>query len=151
MNEAKLIRAELKALGFTAKHVSVRTSRGSAVNVNIKSPLLSMEVAEKIGKKYESVTRCEHSGEILSGGNTFIFVSYDWDYKRETEQSYSELKELMENTGEGVVIVYDGQKVYWLSSSYGKRFYIDSGDDFTCDNGFMFENIAIKLNELKAA
>jgi hypothetical protein len=76
--EAKEIRKELKALGIKPSQVSV-TSDYSSVNVRIKDLSINIEPIKTIAKKYESVRYCEYSQEILSGGNTFVFVEYDWE------------------------------------------------------------------------
>lgn len=74
------IRAALKAKGITSKDVSVRTdnySMGSSINIKIKNPNVSKTLVESIANEHESVRRCEYSGEILSGGNRYVFVEYD--------------------------------------------------------------------------
>ena len=59
------------------KSFSVST-RGGHVRVTIKTPLVEIEdVQEYLKSQYESIDRCEYTGDILSGGNTFVFVSYD--------------------------------------------------------------------------
>ena len=77
--EAKRIRTELKAQGISTKQVSVRThnySMGSSLNIRIKDPKVLKSLVEKIANESERVSRCEVSGEILSGGNRFVFVDY---------------------------------------------------------------------------
>ena len=77
--EAKRIRTELKARGISTKQVSVRThnySMGSSLNIRIKDPKGLKSLVEKIANESERVSRCEVSGEILSGGNRFVFVDY---------------------------------------------------------------------------
>ena len=74
---AKEIRNRLKAeLGLNSRQVSVRSSRGSAIHVTIKVPVAKSPI-EAIAKGAECVRRCEFSGDILSGGNTFVFVEYE--------------------------------------------------------------------------
>lgn len=72
---SKLIAQELKAIGITNKQVSV-TMRGGSVQCWIKDFTIRPETIEAIAKKYEEISYCEASGEILSGGNRFVFVSY---------------------------------------------------------------------------
>ena len=72
---AKQIRKELKAqFGYTAKQVSVRSNYGS-IDIVIKDKTVSFAKIEKVSEKYKSVSRCEVTGEILSGGNTFVILS----------------------------------------------------------------------------
>ncbi len=75
--KAKGIRKKLKEKGITSRQVSVRTDHGS-INCHIKDLTIPKELVEKIAQPYEHVRRCEYSGDILSGGNTFVFVSFDW-------------------------------------------------------------------------
>lgn len=71
------IRKAFKAKGWNAKMVSVRMhqySMGSSIYVSIKHPSIPPEVARKIAEAHQRVDRCEMTGEILSGGNMFVFV-----------------------------------------------------------------------------
>jgi len=71
---AKAIRKELKEkLGYTSRQISVR-SYGSSVDVVIKEESIDKEAVEKIAYPFEEVDRCEVTGEVLAGGNTFVFV-----------------------------------------------------------------------------
>jgi hypothetical protein len=73
---AKAVRAAIKSqLGHNSKVVSV-TSSGGSVNVTIKSPNVSLSKVSEIAKAFARVSYCESSGEVLSGGNTFVFVDY---------------------------------------------------------------------------
>lgn len=87
---AQQIRKELKELGYGANKLSVRSGYAgfsAFVNVIIKFPvdcslkeLREREDIKKIKsiiKKYESIDRCEVTGETLMGGNTYITLSYD--------------------------------------------------------------------------
>jgi len=71
---AKNLRADLKANGHNARRVSVRYN--GSLYLTIRQRGLSSDAAESIANKFESVSRCEASGEILSGGNTFVFTNY---------------------------------------------------------------------------
>lgn len=83
---AKVIRDLLKKeLNLTSRDVSVKASSGgtsSSVRVSIKSEkaLVLKSKIENIAKSKESVDRDDSTGEILAGGNTFIFTEIDWDF-----------------------------------------------------------------------
>jgi hypothetical protein len=86
---AKIIRTKLKSeLGLSSRDVSVKSRNGgysSAVNVSIKT-LKALSVKQKIeelGQGNENYETDSASGEILSGGNTFIFTEIDWKFKDE--------------------------------------------------------------------
>lgn len=65
------------AFGFTRNDASVRSTVGS-IRVELRnSPranAVSLKAVEAIASKRESVRRCEVTGDILAGGNTFVSV-----------------------------------------------------------------------------
>jgi hypothetical protein len=96
------IRAELKALGYNSRQVSVTNRRGGygdSMRIKIKD-YVNINVVEAIAEKYEHVRYCEYSGEILAGGNTFIHVEYDWEWLRDERQQYATVAEKIINTTE---------------------------------------------------
>ena len=78
---AKEIRTQLKRQhGWNSRQVSVRAkyfSMGSSIDVRINDPAVPIAPVEKIANAHESISRCEYSGEILSGGNRYVSVAYD--------------------------------------------------------------------------
>jgi hypothetical protein len=72
---AKTIRADLKAAGIPARSVSV-SSTGGAINVVIKAADVDFSLVERIATRQSQVSRDE-DGEILAGGNRFVFVRFD--------------------------------------------------------------------------
>lgn len=84
--KAAAIRKELKKqLGVTSRQVSVRSRNAGydeAIDVTIKDLKVNKKKIEEIAKRYEYITRCEYSGEILAGGNTYVFVRLDYDALR---------------------------------------------------------------------
>lgn len=79
---AKEIREELK-VAFPGIKFSVRTqvySMGSNITVNWTDGPTQTQVSNLI-KKYEQVDYDEASGEILSGGNMYIFADRDFSTK----------------------------------------------------------------------
>ena len=85
VERAREIRKELKAK-FKGVKFSVRTKKysgGSSISVSwVDFP--TVEAVEEITSKYESVLRCEYTGEILSGGNTYIHTYNTWSEDMET-------------------------------------------------------------------
>lgn len=71
---AKDIRAELKEMGFNSKKISVRKRDCNVVLVTMKDESIDREKIEQLAKRHEAVDYCEKTGEILAGGNTFVFV-----------------------------------------------------------------------------
>lgn len=78
MANAKEIKDFLKTKGIDIK--SIRVSSGSSIEVKLLDPKLDYDQIESLLKEeYESVHRDDATGEILSGGNTFVFIEYDYD------------------------------------------------------------------------
>lgn len=79
-DRCKTIRKALKAdLGANARAVSVRSSKyslGATIHVTIKSARFGIADVERIARRVETVRRCEATGEILNGGNTYVSVRY---------------------------------------------------------------------------
>ena len=82
-DHAAAIRQTLKArYGWSSRQVSVRAdyySMGSAIRVTIKDAAVMPSTVEAVAKQAESIDYCQVTGEILSGGNRFVTVSYDQD------------------------------------------------------------------------
>jgi hypothetical protein len=77
---AKTIRETLKRdHGWGSKQVSVRIhnySMGSSIYVRINDPSVPFSVVEEIARREESVSRCEITGDILSGGNRYVSIDH---------------------------------------------------------------------------
>ncbi len=104
-SEAQRIRTALKKeLKLSNRDVSVKARSGgmsSAVNVNIKTvkALQVMTKIEEIGTKEEYYTRDEATGEILGGGNTFIFTEIDYKFRQKLADTINnEMKKLIKKT-----------------------------------------------------
>lgn len=69
------IRQALKEHGYSNRKVGVRYD-GYAIWLTIKDLAIDIKEIEQLTKGYESYERDEFTGEILSGGNTFVFVNY---------------------------------------------------------------------------
>jgi hypothetical protein len=83
---AKQIRKDLKAI--EGVKFSVRSDYNSvSINYNYVSPEVYQQV-KAICNKYQSVARCERTGEILSGGNTYVTQSVEF-----SPTFHSELRE----------------------------------------------------------
>ena len=74
-SSAANLRAALKTAGYSARQVTVR-QRHSTLDVAIRERGVSLTKVSTIAGAFESVRRCEASGEILLGGNVFVSVAY---------------------------------------------------------------------------
>ena len=92
--KAANIRKELKKqLGVTSRQVSVRSRNAGydeAIDVTIKDLKVNKAKVEAIANKYKYISRCEYSGEILAGGNTYVFVTLDYDALRAAKEELLE-------------------------------------------------------------
>lgn len=70
------IRNTLKSNGYSNRQIGV--TNDGAIWVTIKDSNIKLEDIENFVKKYEHYYTDEATGEILSGGNTFVFVQYDY-------------------------------------------------------------------------
>jgi hypothetical protein len=91
MSTIKEVRNSIKKLGYNSRQISVRDGGGcysTTINITIKDLNIDKDLIEEATSNFEKIDRCEASGEILSGGNTFIFVSYDWEIVRDEVKKY---------------------------------------------------------------
>ena len=109
--KAANIRHKLKKdFGLGVRDVSVTCSNysmGSSVSIKAKSPRAAkmFRELEAIGSEAEEVTRCEMTGEILSGGNCYMHVTLDWDLKKQAvarlQPIFAPMKAAAEASGHG--------------------------------------------------
>lgn len=79
VEKAAQIRKELKAIGITSNLVNVRVKYclyDSVIVITIKDISIPYAKVEALASKQEHIYRCERTGEILAGANTYIRVSY---------------------------------------------------------------------------
>ncbi len=136
---SKTIRDTLKkAYGITSKQVSIKThnySMGSSIYINIHDPAIDIKDVENIANPKESVRRDE-SGEILSGGNRFVFVGYS-DRARAALQAQPDVATLIQALIDGEqpkgdssgTMVTSGEHEYCLTIRDGFRLCLMRWDD----------------------
>ena len=79
---AAIIRGKLKAAGITSRRVSVRITPGGSIRATIKDLRVRKAVVLDACAGHEHIDR-DQGGEILSGGNRFVFVDYDDEVVRD--------------------------------------------------------------------
>lgn len=75
--KAKMVREELKKIGYSSKMVSVKsgcTGYSDFIRITIKDLSCDKDKINAIALKFKSIDYDERSGEILAGGNTYISV-----------------------------------------------------------------------------
>ena len=106
------IRKSLKEAGYTQKDikVSVRSSRyDTAAKITIHNPHIDRHRIEKILRPaYEEIDRDDITGEILQGGNTMLFIEYEYGIFEEVAREWmATAKGLMQSKAE-VTRIFDG-------------------------------------------
>lgn len=121
---AQAIRKELKTIGISAKQVSVKSSKAlydDAIDIAIKDITINKEKVEEIANKYEYIRYDKYNGEILSGGNTYVNVSFDYialldarkDFMEKATEIYEEGKKCEKSSN---ICVYDKDDISVLYS-----------------------------------
>ena len=87
---ADRLRAALKQAGFNARRVSVRHDH-STLRVTIRDASASLTQVEAVAGPFESVRRCQATGEILLGGNCYVDVKYAPDVVKPLKAELAEL------------------------------------------------------------
>jgi len=137
------IRAKLKALGYSSRDVSVRVTPGGSIRVEVKNPDADFGKIREVATAHESIRR-DGWGEILSGGNTFVFVEWSREARKARSDRYIDRVEAaifeLEREGRGsniLVPLYDELTdppltdrdvkvlVGWDRPGYGFRLLVD--------------------------
>ena len=87
------LRKLLKERGWNSRKVGVRSGRctySGEINVTIKDPAVPYHEVKKLASGFESISRCHVSGEILSGGNTYVDVNLAENVVKVLEARYLE-------------------------------------------------------------
>jgi hypothetical protein len=116
--DTKVIRQELKKeLNYNARQVSVKSELGGysySFIFTIRDKNVNYDKVNEFAHKYKSVSRCEYSGEILAGGNTYITVRFSDKLKEEMENKhFPKLKEWVDNVDKNNSIVFDDIEVVY--------------------------------------
>ena len=127
------IRKSLKEAGYTQKDikVSVRSSRyDTAAKITIHNPHIDRHRIEKILRPaYEEIDRDDITGEILQGGNTMLFIEYEYGIFEEVAREWmATAKGLMQSKAE-VTRIFDG--LYLLDPDHRGALEIRQQDENT--------------------
>ena len=127
------IRKSLKEAGYTQKDikVSVRSSRyDTAAKITIHNPHIDRHRIEKILRPaYEEIDRDGITGEILQGGNTMLFIEYEYGVFEDVAREWmATAKGLMQSKAE-VTRIFDG--LYLLDPDHCGALEIRQQDENT--------------------
>ena len=136
---SKEIKKYLKENGINTKNISIKGSNcgySESYNITIKDINIDIEKVRKLVQKLESYERDERTGEILEGGNTYIFVNYDYNTLKLANEKYNNIvldiinKKLKQhcqtdidawNNGNGAVRISESIIIYKDGSTYEVR------------------------------
>jgi len=88
------IKNELKANKITTKQVNIKGSiqgYDEVIKISIKDLSINKLQIENITNKYIEVSRCETSGEILHGGNTYVYIELNKKSIKEGSNDFTEI------------------------------------------------------------
>ncbi len=95
MRDTKVnIAKAIKELGYNSRQVSIK-SDSCSYRITVRDPKVNIEKVEAAVKPLESVSYDERTQEILSGGNTFIFVYASEEVKEAWANQYLPMLELV--------------------------------------------------------
>jgi len=116
--EAKELRKELKKLGISNKDVSVRMEHSGTIKVIVKNLSINIEDIEKLAHKYSRIDYDAITGEILAGGNTYVFVSYDWQVLRKEGEKFLPIaQKILEKKEKNVISNGEYQLCYYFDDT----------------------------------
>lgn len=132
---AAQIRAELKRRGVTARQVSVTSdyySMGSSIRIRIKDARVPSAAVRAIAEPHESIDR-DQFGEILSGGNRFVDISYESDAMKAIGAPYVDrvrkAHELRTDAGDNSLIPVEGTNYLIGQGRHGYGLAVWQGGD----------------------
>lgn len=106
------IRKELKEKGYSNRDVSIKISycgyATSSIKATIKNPEVNKKDIETILNCYQEYEIDAVTGEILEGGNTFVFVEYQRGIFDEVAQEWAATARGLMNSKEETTRIFDG-------------------------------------------
>ena len=123
----------LKSKGYNRTKVSVKheyCGYSDRYIVTVKDASIPLKDIETLVKKFESIDRDEATGEILSGGNTYIHVNYSEKAVEKVLHEYADkvddiLTDCWDNWGDSIS-VGKGLEIYF-PKGYGYEFIRNTG------------------------
>jgi len=135
--KAAEIRKILKTKGWSSRKVSVRSepcTLSNSLRIEIKDALVPLNEVEAVAKKYQHVDRCEFSGEILCGGNTYVNVSYQ-SYPESVLDPYAD--RIVARVEAAMAKVENDHTIYPVVGEYGVCGDLVGGYDVWKKNGLL--------------
>ncbi len=160
MTNRELSAAIIKRLtdgGIPRKAYRIRTTdagHSTSVSISVRDLSVSIKKVEKLAGVYERIRRCEYSGEILMGANTYVFVQYDYEALRNAAADFlDDAKSIIDAGADYPHLLYKGYGlevtyIFVAPGSFENVLRIDSEDGeriryAACDRLSLAEGLAI--------
>ena len=152
VERAREIRKELKK-EFPNTKFSVRSSKysgGSSINISW-TDFPTVKSVEEVTNKYKSVRYDEYTGEVLCGGNTFIFANNSWS--EDMEESIKEnliSKYGVEFYNEHIVDAWGGRQyqVEAFERLYNASLEVEEVKEVSSDKKELYSNEEVQILEV---
>lgn len=105
------VKKELKTAGFELRSfcVSVRDiGYSTKITVKILSPQISVESVRKLLRHHEDYELDKRTGEILQGGNTYLFIDYEHGIFDQISQEWAATARSAFESKEETTRIFDG-------------------------------------------
>lgn len=106
------LKKEIRSKMPELNHRDISIKYDGSYRIKIKK-FVPLSKVKKVAEVYESYRTCQATGEILSGGNTFVFVDYSYKNIEVPEEIIQEIKEIL--------LSYLGDS--WKCGDYRSRSY----------------------------
>lgn len=113
-----LIKNELKEAGYNVKDFSVSVKDcgySTSIKVTIKNPYVCRKDVESLLLNYQNIDKDSVTGEILEGGNTYLFVEYQYGVFEEVSQEWSSTAAGLIKSELEITRIFDG--LYLLNTN----------------------------------
>lgn len=131
---SKAIQEKLKAAGIPRAAYRIRVQGcgySNSVHIYVKDLAVSIDEVKRIAYQYESIDRDERTGEILEGGNTYVFVEYDFDTLQAAQEKYLAQAEGIYGHGYAEIMTHsNGNTLAYLDTEPGEgRLYLKNNNN----------------------
>lgn len=122
--------AELKKAGFNSRQVSIRSKSCTyswSFDVKIHDINVPVRQVEDVVNGFENIRYDQYTGEILSGGNDYVFVEKDWNLQYpEPSKELVDIIDQVKAMEEGHGKMFEG---YYVMNINGR---IELSNDYEC-------------------
>lgn len=137
---SKAIQEKLKAAGIPRAAYSIRVRScgySDSVRIDVKDLSISIDDVKRVAFQYQSIDRDERTGEVLEGGNTYVFIQYSFYALQAAHEKYLAQAESIFCHGYAEVMTHpNGNTLLYLDADQGAGFLYLKGtngmDRFYC-------------------